>query len=331
MYSPTRPLSRRISRATNWTSGPTQCETAMLLKPFIRSCIVIALATINACGVQSALGDDGVIVRKPIKLAPPAQSGSEQNGQIANPSVPASRDAEVTTPSVRPREPDILLDPGPRRGSIPDILVTPQPRTRTTIDADPPSTVEQIPANGVQFHIKAPQNQKVQVEFFSQRRAISWPGAGEAYVLNPNEEGHFKLACEPGEKICYGAWSVPSSVFWGAGRRGEDACSDCCTVCGRNFSMNLRIRPSETQVAKDHPEDSVPFADETEPSEKRSACYAKRTDRCIKTQFNTNDVCNGMLEGQDRLDCVHEAGAASGRCLEQAKQDCHYGSAQYPR
>ena len=40
------------------------------------------------------------------------------------------------------------------------------------------------------------------------------------------------VACEEGEKICYGAWiEGDQNTYWGAGPNNPQECEDCCYVC----------------------------------------------------------------------------------------------------
>jgi hypothetical protein len=68
-----------------------------------------------------------------------------------------------------------------------------------------------------------------QLKFFSQRNV--WPGSDRAYVLNTRAPTPFRLSCEPGERICYGAFYRNNSTSWGAGQYGEKSCASCCLVC----------------------------------------------------------------------------------------------------
>jgi hypothetical protein len=89
---------------------------------------------------------------------------------------------------------------------------------------------------------------KVQVEFYSiDRKGLSWPGSGKAFHLDDSNMHSFKLNCNPGERICYGAWNVATggttgSRYWGVGQNSKYSCKDCCWTCGRKGeprSINL--------------------------------------------------------------------------------------------
>ena len=79
-----------------------------------------------------------------------------------------------------------------------------------------------------------------QIAFFSQTGAgRRWP-AGGAYDLQSSQINTITLACEPHEKICYGAWvEGNSSASWGAGLDGRGGCPNCCGTCGAEKTVRL--------------------------------------------------------------------------------------------
>lgn len=83
------------------------------------------------------------------------------------------------------------------------------------------------------FRVKSTYDYKVQIAFFSQARNHVWPGPGRAYSLDDSQTQSFPLACESGEKICYGAWVTgDGSQLWGVGPKNDQSCKNCCFVCG---------------------------------------------------------------------------------------------------
>lgn len=83
------------------------------------------------------------------------------------------------------------------------------------------------------FRVKSTYDYKVQIAFFSQSRNNVWPGPGRAYSLDDSRTQSFPLACESGEKICYGAWVTgDGSQNWGVGPKNDQSCKNCCFVCG---------------------------------------------------------------------------------------------------
>lgn len=88
-------------------------------------------------------------------------------------------------------------------------------------------------AETITFRVKSSYEFKVQIAFYSQSRDHMWPGPGRAYNLDDDSTQSFPLACEAGEKICYGAWPTGNaSKAWGVGPKGQNRCSQCCFTCG---------------------------------------------------------------------------------------------------
>ena len=73
----------------------------------------------------------------------------------------------------------------------------------------------------------------IYVKFFSQNRNWAWPGPSDHWTLNDNGEHSFRLACNIGEKICFGGGYSQdgTGTYWGVGFLGNQACTDCCLVC----------------------------------------------------------------------------------------------------
>src|SRR4051812_27471808 len=75
---------------------------------------------------------------------------------------------------------------------------------------------ESAQAESVTWQVQSNHPNKVQIEFYSKDRDIAWPGGGEAYSLNDYDIHKFNLTCQPGERICYGAWVKGTErVTWG--------------------------------------------------------------------------------------------------------------------
>lgn len=82
----------------------------------------------------------------------------------------------------------------------------------------------------------------VEVELYSQDRDHVWPGNNQVYILDDGETKTMPLACEEGEKICYGAWiQGDQQTYWGVGPGNTEACDDCCYTCtgGATETINL--------------------------------------------------------------------------------------------
>lgn len=87
------------------------------------------------------------------------------------------------------------------------------------------------------FVLRNDDRYKLGVKFFSIGTSRVWPGGGQQYVLG--NEGTYRLACEPGEKICLGAWRNYQTHEWGVGRSGKAGCQGCCTTCGNRLETTL--------------------------------------------------------------------------------------------
>jgi len=62
-------------------------------------------------------------------------------------------------------------------------------------------------SNAITFRVKSLHPNIVDLEFYSQsRRGHVWPGGGQVYTLRDSQSHHHDLACNAGEKVCYGAW-----------------------------------------------------------------------------------------------------------------------------
>ncbi len=87
-------------------------------------------------------------------------------------------------------------------------------------------------ADSITFRVQAFHQNVVDVEFYSQNRAASWPGNGRVYSITDFERHSYKLNCRPGESICYGAWvRGNANTYWGVGYGNRNRCSNCCYVC----------------------------------------------------------------------------------------------------
>jgi hypothetical protein len=78
---------------------------------------------------------------------------------------------------------------------------------------------------------------KVGVQFYSQtRKGHVWPKHDEMWVLNDYATHTFRIGCERGEKICFGAWSIGDGgkTYWGVGDGNKYGCTTCCHTCGDN-------------------------------------------------------------------------------------------------
>jgi len=120
-----------------------------------------------------------------------------------------------------------------------------QSLTPTPAPYSPPPQAEPTPSgagqvastsqnpNGVVFRVKSMHPNVVDVVFYSKSRPAQWPPVGRVYSLSDSQFHDHDLACNVGEKICYGAWvRGTASSWWGVGRGGTQACQNCCRTCG---------------------------------------------------------------------------------------------------
>jgi hypothetical protein len=87
------------------------------------------------------------------------------------------------------------------------------------------------------------------VKFYSETRNWVWPSATTHWTLTDTGQHAFSLACQNGEKICFGgAFAANDATYWGVGFQGNKSCKDCCLICGNNVShaWNLVPAPSNT-------------------------------------------------------------------------------------
>ena len=99
-------------------------------------------------------------------------------------------------------------------------------------------------AGEVVWKIKSEHPNTVTVEFYSQDRNHVWPGGGEVYVIKDWDTHSYSLPCNSGEKICFGAWVMnDTSSYWGAGYDGDEACDNCCAICGATDLRTQVLKP----------------------------------------------------------------------------------------
>ena len=88
------------------------------------------------------------------------------------------------------------------------------------------------------WQIQSTYRYQVELQFYSQDRNAVWPAGGKAFLLDDSDMHSFSLECNPGERICYGAWDVLTGNktgrrYWGVGQNDRKGCTDCCWTCGR--------------------------------------------------------------------------------------------------
>ncbi|MBP9757758.1 MAG: hypothetical protein KBD06_04105 [Candidatus Pacebacteria bacterium] len=87
-------------------------------------------------------------------------------------------------------------------------------------------------ADEAEIKIQSNAEYKVHLKFFSKSYSRVWPAPPNVWVLDDYSTKTFSLACASGERICYGAWEVGGTGYWGVGRNGTSGCAACCITCG---------------------------------------------------------------------------------------------------
>lgn len=99
-------------------------------------------------------------------------------------------------------------------------------------NATPPA-VARAASDQLQIDVRSLDQYAVELAFFSADGTRAWPGGDRIYPLKDSQFHSHTLNCQPGEKICYGAWRRGNSKsYWGAGYGGREACNNCCMRCG---------------------------------------------------------------------------------------------------
>lgn len=82
----------------------------------------------------------------------------------------------------------------------------------------------------------------VMVKVFSPSRKWQWPSHTTHWNLSDTAQHDLKIACQDGEKVCYGgAYAADNATYWGVGFKGDKHCQDCCLTCGSNVSHSWSL------------------------------------------------------------------------------------------
>jgi hypothetical protein len=107
------------------------------------------------------------------------------------------------------------------------------PKEPSRAERSPPPPPDEFGPNVAVFEVTNTWKYTVHLNFHSRGGHAIWPGNGKAYVLDDSRAHKVRLSCQPGEKICYGAWSASNrNTYWGVGPDGDQGCDNCCAVCG---------------------------------------------------------------------------------------------------
>lgn len=92
------------------------------------------------------------------------------------------------------------------------------------------------------FRFRNEHRSVVNYELYANARRHVWPGGGQVYTLTDSATHQTKIACNAGEKVCYGAWIKNSRrKQWGAGSGGKSGCKQCCYTCNGSETPVLVI------------------------------------------------------------------------------------------
>jgi hypothetical protein len=87
---------------------------------------------------------------------------------------------------------------------------------------------------------------QVDLRFFDINYGAWYPSRSEVYVLDPAEDKTYRLECNKGATICYGA-SVRSNrnQIWGKGSLNDHSCGSqgCCHVCDGAKLTTISLTP----------------------------------------------------------------------------------------
>jgi hypothetical protein len=77
-----------------------------------------------------------------------------------------------------------------------------------------------------------------------------WPGGDRMYVIKDYSEHTYRLSCEHGENICFGAWIEGSALnpYWGGGYRVREGCTRCCLTCPAFDGATWELEPSDART-----------------------------------------------------------------------------------
>lgn len=100
-------------------------------------------------------------------------------------------------------------------------------------------------AETMTFQMSSDHENAVEIKMFAQSRRNVWPSSRTVFKLEDYDVHNFKISCQRGERICYGAYVVgDTDTYWGVGDRNQQRCRNCCYTCnGRTTDLiHLRAR-----------------------------------------------------------------------------------------
>jgi hypothetical protein len=170
---------------------------------------------------------------------------------------------------------------------------------------------------GIEFHIRNSSPYGIHVRFYSQNRAVSWPGQGKAWLQTDNTMHDYNLSCIPGEEICYGAWTIPNHAHnWGVGDDGKHRCTSCCAVCGSDVeAMELGLPRPTTRLTKS-PQNTKPALTM---EDRQAKCLEERYSSCKDDYDSYVRICR--LESDETVGDSTDRGNSYRECLKVWRDD----------
>lgn len=94
-------------------------------------------------------------------------------------------------------------------------------------------------AETMTFPIQSTYDYQMRLEFYTPQRGLYWPGNGKSWLLDDYEAHSYKINCQRGEQVCYGAWDPDGSLQWGVGHQYSQRCTNCCYICKGGTTTRL--------------------------------------------------------------------------------------------
>ena len=93
------------------------------------------------------------------------------------------------------------------------------------------------------FFFKNDRDREVVVEVRARDRAISWPGRGRIWLLEPLARKSVTIQCTAGEFVCYAGWDRGNDAMsFGLGPDEGGRCVECCFICVDQRTEPVQIR-----------------------------------------------------------------------------------------
>jgi uncharacterized protein YecT (DUF1311 family) len=99
----------------------------------------------------------------------------------------------------------------------------------------------------------------IDVQLYAGQRSHVWPGVSESWSIPPNKKTYSEpIACERGEKICFGAWvHGREDINYGVARNNVTRCENCCYTCKGTYTRIITFNPPNLAVST--PDDTAAY------------------------------------------------------------------------